>query len=202
MRPHFLPWAIAFVITRAGDLWSTALFMLQPGGEAGEMNPLTSLFGLGYWPLTVSNILFSALLLYGHWQYCKHFGKRTLPSVPSNRSEYVSLLFFGRVGQAWKTLFTVERNQRLHYSQLAHVLLKAIACVSVLAVLHNLGQFYGWALNNHLRTMLIRPTLVYYGICMPLAWFFASRMLTKEYLNWLDHNSATSRTAGANQLQP
>ena len=184
MRPQFLPWALAFVVTRAADLWSTSLFMLQPGGEAGEMNPLTSVLGLGFGPLTVSNILLSAVLLFGHWHYCMHFTQRHLPGVPSSRSDYVSLLFFGRTGQAWKSLFMVKRNQHLLYSQMAHVLVKALACASVLAVLHNLGQFHGWAVNGRLRAILVRPAWVYYGACIVLSGFFALQMIEREFSTW------------------
>ncbi|MBL7980200.1 MAG: hypothetical protein JNL52_00180 [Flavobacteriales bacterium] len=187
--PRFLPWALVFAFTRAGDLWSTSLFMLQPGGAAGEMNPLTSVLGLSYWPLTVVNILFSALLLYGHWHYCTYFGQRTLPGVPSSRSDYVSLLFFGRTGQAWKALYTEERNKCLHYSQLAHVLVMTLACVSVLAVTHNLGQVYGWRLNDLTREFLVRPSLVYYGLCLPLVVFFALRMMDREFRMWRQKTS-------------
>lgn len=190
MQPRFLPWAIAFVLTRAGDLWSTSLFMLRPGGEAGEMNPLSSLLGLGYWPLTLVNALISAVLLYGHWHYCAHFGARDLPGSPANRADFISLLFFGRVGMAWKVLFTVERNHCLHYSQLAHVLVKTIACVSVLAVMHNLGQVHGWVLNDRLREILVRPTLVYYGLFLPLVIVFAERMMDREFRTWRLANGA------------
>jgi hypothetical protein len=183
--PRFLPWAIAFVITRAGDLWSTGLFMLQPGGASGEMNPLTSVFGLGYWPLIGINAALSLVLLYGHWYYCVHFGIRALNQHPTSLSEYISLVFFHRVGQAWRALFSVERNQRLHNSQMAHVLLKTITCVSVMAVLHNLGQVYDWSLNDHLRTLLVRPSIVYYSLCIPLVIAFAHRMFSREYTAWL-----------------
>ncbi|MEZ4757971.1 MAG: hypothetical protein R2817_14180 [Flavobacteriales bacterium] len=194
VSPRVLPWALAFVITRAGDLWSTSLFMLQPGGEAGEMNPLTSMFGLSFWPLVVSNLLLSAAVLYGHWYYCATFGTHHLPGVPADRSEYVSLLFFGRTGRAWRALYTVERNQPLHYGQLAHVLMKAITCTSVLAVVHNLGQVYDWGLNDHLRAILVRPALVYYGVCLALVGFFAHRSLVREFKAWQAANTATPGT--------
>lgn len=184
MRPRFLPWAMAFVITRAGDLWSTSLFMLQPGGEAGEMNPLTSALGLGFWPVLSVNIALSAVLLYGHWHYCSHFMEHALPMRPKNMAEYVSLLYFGRTGHAMKALFTAERNESVHYGQVAHVFVKSIACVSVLVVLHNSGQFHSWSLNDHLRTWLGRPTLVYYGMAILLAFHFAFRMLALEYRYW------------------
>lgn len=157
------------------------------------MNPLTSVLGLSYWPLTVTNILFSALLLYGHWHYCTHFGERTLPGVPSSRTDYVSLLFFGRPGQGWKAFYTVELNKGLHYSQLAHVLVMTFACVSVLAVIHNLGQVYGWRFNDLAREFLVRPSLVYYGMCLPLVVFFALRMMEREFRIWQQQRSHADR---------
>lgn len=150
-------------------MWSTSLFMLQPGGEQGEMNPLTSVLGLGYWPLLAVNVLISAAILYGHWHYCRHFGERTIPGFPSNKWDYQSVLFFGRTGQGWRMWFSIDRNKSIYYSQLAHGLVKAMSCVGGLAVMHNLGQVHGWALNDHLRNVLVRPTFVYYALGIPLA---------------------------------
>jgi hypothetical protein len=173
---------VAFIITRVGDIWSTSLFMLQPGGEASEMNPLSSVLGFGFWPVFTVNILLSALLLLGHWHYYRHFEERPLPSEPSTLSDYISLLFFGRTGQAWKALLTTERHTRLHNTLIAHAMVKAMVFVGALAVMHNLGQFHGWALNDHLRTILVRPSLVYYGSTLPLAIFFACRTLRREFV--------------------
>lgn len=180
-RPRFLPWALAFGVARAGDIWSTGLFMLQPGGEQGEMNPLTSIFGLSYWPLITINVLVSAIVVYGHWHYCRHFGERSISGSPRGPMEYQSLLFFGRPDRTWQLLFTVQRNNTTFHAQHAHILLKAITCVSVLAVLHNCGQVYDWPVNDFLRQVLIRPSLVYYGLMVPLAYWTYWRMAEREF---------------------
>lgn len=181
MHLRFLPWAAFFIITRIGDIWSTSLFMIQPGGKAGEMNPLASVIGLGFWSLALVNVAVSAILLFGHWHYCAHFAKRELPARPASLSEYVSLLFFGRTGQAWRAWFTAEHNRVLHNTMLAHALVKGFTFVSVLACIHNLGQFHGWALNDHLRALLVRPSLVYYGSMIPLVLYFGYRIIEREY---------------------
>ena len=186
-RPRFLPWAIAFGITRGGDIWSTGLFMLQPGGEQGEMNPLTSIFGLSYWPLITINVMVMAILIHGHWHYCRHFGERTVSGHPTDRWDYQSLLFFGRPGQGWKLLFTAARNKTVLYTQIAHVLVKVFSCIGLLAVLHNCGQYYGWALNDHLRSMLGRPALVYYGLCVPVAIIAYVHVAGREFRWWQAH---------------
>jgi len=187
-RPLFLPWALAFGITRFGDIWSTGLFMLQPGGDQGEMNPLTSIFGLPYWPLITINLMVMATLIYGHWHYCKHFGERTICGQPTDRWNYQSLLFFSTIGQAWKLLFTAERNKTVLYTQIAHVLVKMFSCIGALAVMHNCGQYYGWVLNDHLRELLLRPAWVYYGLCVPVVIIAYVRMAGREFRWWQTHH--------------
>jgi hypothetical protein len=188
-RPRFLPSAIAATITRAGDLWSTSLFMLQPGGEQGEMNPLTSVLGFSYWPLMTVNLAVLGAILYGHWHYCRHFGERDVPGVPHDAWAYQSLLFFGRPDAAWQLLFRAQRNSTLFHTQLAHVLVKVLTYAGLVATFHNCGQFYSWPINDALRDVLIRPTFVYYGLCLPLSFVAYRAMAVREFRWWRVHHT-------------
>lgn len=184
MCPRFLPWTILFLITRAGDLWSTQLFMGQPGGEAGEMNPLTSILGFRFGPLLLANLLLSALLIYGHWWYCRHYALRPVQGAPKDRWQFLSLLYYGRPDQVRHIPFRSGNMPKLYHAQLAHSLLKAVALVSVLAVLHNLGQFHAWPINDSLRKVLVRPAFVIYGIGAALFLTFHVHMAGMEFKTW------------------
>jgi hypothetical protein len=182
--PRFWPWAIAFLITRAGDIWSTHLFMSQPGGEAGEMNPLTSILGFSFGPLVLSNLLVSAALIYGHWWYCRHYEPRIVPSAPNDRWQFLSLLYYGRPDDVRHILYRSGNTPKLYYAQLAHTLLKALAVASVFAVLHNLGQFHAWPINDSLREVLVRPAFVIYAIGFLAAVGFHVQLAGAEYKAW------------------
>jgi hypothetical protein len=182
--PRFWPAAIAFLITRAGDMWSTHLFMSQPGGEAGEMNPLSSILGFTFWPLLASNVLVSAALLYGHWWYCRNYAVRSIQGSPKDRWQFLSLVFYGRPDHARHLFLRSGKAPALYHAQLAHVLLQTVAVVSVLAVLHNLGQFHSWAINDTLREVLVRPAFFIYGIGAITAVGFYLRMAEREFETW------------------
>lgn len=182
--PRFWPSAIAFLITRAGDIWRTYLFMSQPGGEAGEMNPLTSILGFSFGPLLLSNLLVSAVLVYGHWWYCHHYELRSIQGTPKNRWQFLSLLYYGRPDHVRHILFRSGNTPKLYYAQLAHTLLKAVAVVSVFATLQNLGQFHAWPINDSLRAVLVRPAFVIYTIGFLAAVGFYVQLAGSEYQAW------------------
>ena len=184
MRPRFLIWTIVFVITRTGDLWSTNQFMKVPGGVDGEMNPLSSILGFTFWPLFVSNLVVSGVLLYGHWWYCRHYSVRSIEGSPPNRWQFLSLVFYGRADHARYLPFRSGSEPKVYQAQLGHVLLQTIAVVSMLAVLHNLGQYHGWAINDSLREVLVRPAFVIYGTGAVLFVIFYARMAGLEFRTW------------------
>jgi hypothetical protein len=184
MRPRFWPSAIAFLITRAGDIWSTSIWMLQPGGEAGEMNPLSSILGFTFWPLLASNVLVSGALLYGHWWYCHHYELRSIQGTPKDRWQFLALVYYGRPDHVHHILFRSGNAPKLYYAQLAHTLLKAVAVVSVFAVLHNLGQFHTWPINDILRAVFVRPAFVIYTIGFLAAVAFYVQLAGAEYKTW------------------
>ena len=182
--PRFWPTAIAFLITRAGDLWSTEIWMNVPGGEVGEMNPLSGIMGFTFWPLLVSNLMVSGVLLFGHWWYCRHYTARSINGSPKDRWQFLSLVFYGRPDHARYLPIRRGSAPKLYNAQLAHVLLQAVAAVSVLAILHNLGQYHEWEINNTLREVLVRPAFVIYGLGAVLFIFFYVRMAEREFRTW------------------
>lgn len=182
--PRFWPTTIGFLITRAGDLWSTGIWMDHPGGEAGEMNPLSSILGFTFWPLVVSNLLVSGVLLYGHWWYCNNYTVRSITGTPKDRWEFLSLVFYKRPDHARYLPIRSGFAPALYYAQFAHVLVRAVAVVSVLAILHNLGQFHTWAINDTLRKVLVRPAFVIYAIGAATFIFFYLRMAEREFKTW------------------
>ncbi len=158
--------------------------MSVPGGEAGEMNPLSSVLGFTFWPLFVSNIVVSGLLLYGHWWYCSNYTARSIDGTPKDRWQFLSLVFYGRPDHARYLPIRSGSAPKLYNAQLAHVLLQTVAVVSVLAVLHNLGQYHGWAINATLREVLVRPAFVIYGIGAVVFMAFYVRMAGLEFRTW------------------
>ena len=65
---RFVLTATLLVLARSGDLYSTSLWILQPGGLADETNPLTRLLGMGWQGLFLANILVTlfVLILFGY----------------------------------------------------------------------------------------------------------------------------------------
>lgn len=182
--PRFWPWAIAFLITRAGDIWSTSIWMLQPGGEQGEMNPLSSVLGFTFWPLLASNVLLTAVILYGHWWYCRTYAVRSVQGAPKNRWQFLSLVHYARPDHERYLAFRSGREPKLYYAQLVHCTLQAVAVVSVLVILHNLGQFHSWAIQDTIREVFIRPMYVIYSVGFFLLCFFYAHMADREFRTW------------------
>lgn len=159
--------------------------MLQPGGEASEMNPLSSVLDFTFWPLVMSNIVLAGAFLYGHWWYCHHYALRSIPGSPKNRWQFLSLVHYGRPDHEPYLLIRSGRHPKLYYAQLLHCTLQAVAVVSVLVTLHNLGQFHSWAIQDTIRKVFIRPMYVIYSTGIILLIFFYARMALDEFRTWL-----------------
>lgn len=187
MRPRFWPWTVAFVVTRVGDLWSTSLWMLDPGGEQDEMNPLSSWFGLSFWPVTLVNIALSIAILYGHWQYTRQQKATTFNVIPDNWRSFLSMRYTGRPDQYARLVAGRCVHGRLPWSFIAHGLIKAISLVGVLVVLHNLGQYHQWHLNDRMREIFIRPAFVLYALAGAAIAGFHWQVGQRAYKAWLLH---------------
>lgn len=62
--------------------------------------------------------------------------------------------------------------------------IKVGTLIGLLAGLHNLGQFHGWAINDTLREVLVRPAFFIYGIAAITAVGFYLRMAERECETW------------------
>ena len=158
--------------------------MVKPGGEADEMNPLSSVLGFTFWPLVASNIVLSGALLYGHWWYCHHYEARLIQGSPKNRWQFLSLLHYGRPDQELALFIRSGRHPKLYYAQLLHCALQAVALISVLVTFHNLGQFHSWAVQDTLRELLVYPMYVIYALLLLLTLGLWVRMAGREFRTW------------------
>lgn len=184
MRPSFWPWTILFIVTRAGDLWSTSLWMLEPGGVDDELNPLTSVIGLGFWPVALVNVALTAAIVLGHWRYTKEAPVRDLSSTPDNWRTFLSLRYTGRIDQYGRLIWGRSPHGRLSWSFMAHGLIKALSVTGVLVVLHNLGQYHAWSINDQLRELLVRPAFVIYGLTGIAIVLFHIEVGRRAFLRW------------------
>ncbi len=166
MRLRFIAASLLLLFARGCDFYSTSLWFFQENGMAGETNPLTRFFGVGWNGLLLTNAIIIGWVLYKAYQYRfrYHPEKISLPATPKNAREYASLLHYGTPNEFTKMLYKTSRNKAIFYQQMGQTLIPVIIFSSFLATVHNLSQFYDLAYYDVFRSWVGRPLYVIYGL--------------------------------------
>lgn len=181
MKAKFIFPVIILLIGRILDFYSTAIWYFQPNGPSGEMNPLSSILGLGFTALVVSNIIIVALVIYAFYIWCYIYRPFPLKEEPKNLIDFISILYFEERGKAYKILYSSPKCKIAFRAHLGYGTMYTIIIGSYLAVFHNLCQFYSVGFYDTFREIVHRPAYVIYGITIFSFFCFEFYVLNREY---------------------
>lgn len=169
------------LFSRGCDFYSTSLWFFQPNGMAGEMNPLTRFFGVGWNGLIFTNVLLVCLIVWAFYHYTFRYKPVPLSVRPDNFRDYVSQAYFYEKGKFHQVFYRTPKNRRVMFAHLGYVLIRVVIVGSFLATIHNLCQFYEVGVYDTFREVVKRPLYVISGIIIFSVFYFYYKVLHKEY---------------------
>ena len=185
---HFLGWTILLGALRGLDFYSTSLWFLRPDGYLDETNPLVAWYGIGAnWELLwMVNVLLVLLILGAYWFYCfRYRPKFKLNAIPGSPLDLVKWQYFGRSVPTWQLVVRPPKHLWPGLAHLGFVGIRCLAIGSLLAGIHNLGQFYGWEVYSSFRETVGRPNWVIYFLVV-LSIGISYRQALQRDLEWVE----------------
>ncbi len=165
MKPRFLLFSLLLIGARGCDFYSTSLWFFQENGQADEMNPLTRFLGFGWDGLVFTNVVLVALIIAAWYYYCFKFQRpMQLSPTPSNYKAFISQLYFGVPDKFVQVAYRMPKDKKVLFAHSGYVIIRVLIVASLLATVHNLGQFYGYAWYGTFREFVGRPLWVIYGL--------------------------------------
>ena len=197
MKTRFILLTALLLFSRGCDFYSTSLWIFQENGLAGEMNPLTRIFGLGWNGLIVTNvIIISVIIGLLFYYFFRYQTPMNFPEKPANFREFVSLLYFDNSYSFYRVFYSSPKNKRVFYAHTGYVLTVTAIVGSFLATFHNICQYYSFEFYNQYREWVGRPLYVIYFLIFLTIAATLRRLLQVEYKRY---NMLWSRGIGADQ---
>lgn len=181
MKLKFFLLSFLLLFARGCDFYSTSLWFFQEGDADGETNPLTSIFGFGWYGLIISNALIMAIIIYAFYRFSFRYRLKMLTKIPNNVWDYASELYFHQRCKLHLLLFRVPVEKKTYYAHLGYVSIRVIIVASFLATFHNCCQYYDIAFYNTFREVVKRPLFVIYGLILLSFVFFTLRFWSNEF---------------------
>lgn len=181
MKLKFLTITLLLLFARGCDFYSTQLWFFEPGGMAGEMNPLTRYLGVGWTGLIIVNVILVSFVLALYYYYHFHYRSPVLDQKPVRFLDFVSMLYFNQKGKAYKIFYTMPADKKMFAAHLGYIMIWTIIVVSFLATFHNLCQYYNVGFYNTYREIVGRPLYVIYTLLVLTYLWFQYNVLRIEY---------------------
>lgn len=132
---------------------------------AGEQNPLTRFFGVGWTGLLLTNgILVAAIIFALYYYFFKYKSPRDLTYKPTNIKDFASVLYFGEPSKLYQILYKSPKDKKIAIAHLGYIMTITVIVGSFLATFHNICQFYGFAFYDQFRNLVGRPLYVIYAL--------------------------------------
>jgi hypothetical protein len=181
MKLKFLTITFLLLFARGCDFYSTSLWFFEPGGMAGEMNPLTRFLDVGFNGLLIVNALVIGLVIAAYYFYIFRYRPQKVSNITSFKSFMREHYYQGK-GEAYQIFYKAPADKRMMIAHLGYILIHIIIFGSFLATFHNLCQYYNVGFYNTYREIVGRPLYVIYGLIFLSFVYFQYRVLRKEYL--------------------
>ncbi len=185
MKLKFFLLTFLLLFVRGCDFYSTSLWFFQENGMQGETNPLTVFFGVGWNGLILVNVLIVSLTVAMYAYYCFRYKAATsFTWRPANYREYASIRYFDRPDRFFQIFYKTPRHPKVLMAHAGYVLVRVVIIGSILATIHNLGQYYEIGAYGRFREMVGRPLFVIYGAIFVAMMEIYRRLLVREYAEY------------------
>ncbi len=179
MKIRFVLLTMLLLFARGCDFYSTRLWYVDSPQD--ETNPLASLLGFGWSGLLIVNISIVGLIIYAYYYYSFKYTRKRLPGKPERMTEFISELYFNEKGKFYRVFYQMPKDKRVLLGHSGYILLRVLIIASLLATLHNLGQFYQVPAYQAFRAWVSRPSWVIYGLIACSFVYFSYRLWKKEF---------------------
>ena len=170
------------LFSRGCDFYSTSLWFFQEGGMAGEMNPLTRFFNVGFNGLIAVNVVVVGMVTFLYFFYSFRYKRMSpLEGTPRNIFQFASLTYFNRPDRFYYLLIGMAGNRSPLFAHFGFVMTRTIIFVSFLATIHNLCQYYQVGVYDTFRSIVGRPHFVISGLSLLFLILTYRSLLVKEY---------------------
>ncbi len=181
MKVKFYFLTSLLLFSRGCDFYSTSLWFFQPNGMAGEMNPLTRFFGVGWNGLVITNVIVIGLMIYAFYYYTFRYKPIPPETLPTKLSDFVSMIYYNEKGHLHHLLYKTPVNKKTFLAHSGYVLVRVVIIASFIATVHNLCQFYNVHAYNTFRELVGRPLYVIYGLILASFVYFYYRIWNREF---------------------
>jgi hypothetical protein len=181
MKLKFLAITFLLLFARGCDFYSTQLWFFEPGGMAGETNPLTRYLGVGWTGLIIVNVIVVSLILISYYYYLVHYRSPVMNPRPAKFLDFASQLYFKEDGKLYKLFYTLPLDKKMMAAHYGYMLTWIVIIGSFMATIHNLCQFYQVPIYDSYREIVGRPLYVIYGLLALTYLWFQYRVLKIEY---------------------
>lgn len=182
MKLKFILFVFLLLFARGCDFYSTSLWIFEPDGLQSETNPLTRFFGIGWNGLIVANVIVISIVILAFYFYSfRYKTARLKPDSGSNYREYASLLYYKKKGQLYQLFYRLPSNKKAMIAHSGYVLVRVIIFASLLATIHNLGQYYQLSFYVSFRNLVGRPLYVIYALIIASFVLTHRHLLIQEY---------------------
>lgn len=181
MKLKFISITLLLLLGRGCDFYSTQLWFFEPGGMAGETNPLTRFLGVGWTGLIIVNVIIVALILACYYYYVFHYRPVVMTNKPEKLLDFASQLYFNEKGKFYKIFYTMPVNKKMVVAHLGFIMVWFAIIGSFVATLHNLCQYYNVPFYNTYRDIVGRPLWVIYGFFVLSYAYLHYRVLKMEF---------------------
>lgn len=189
---QFLLLTILLIGSRVLDFYSTSLWFFQEGGMAGETNPLTRFFGVGWNGLVLVNIILCGFVIWACFYSIFLYQPPKLQNRPNNVFTYLSNLYFNRDDKFYEMFYKTPKNWRPFLGHFGHSFIRMLILASCLAAGHNFAQYYQWDFYQEFRVVVRRPHYVIFAVILIAYSLIYWRYVNREMLSMIDLDSNSS----------
>lgn len=153
------------LFTRGCDFYSTHLWIFEENGLQDERNPLTFFLGIGWQGLIYVNliVIIFAMALYFIYSF-KYHPQQMKNKKPRTLWQYMSLLFYEKENQWYKIFYSIPYKKMAFWSHAGNCLIYTLIIASLLATMHNLGQYYQLKGYQNFSKMIGSPIALIYTL--------------------------------------
>jgi len=192
MKTKFLFLSFIFFFARGCDVYSTSLWYFE--NPEYESNPLSSIIGLGWNGLIISNLVIVGIILFAHYYYTFKYSIQIPADEPQNMQEYISEKYYNQKDKFYQVYFRFPKNKRVLIGHNGYALIRAGIVGSFLAAIHNLCLFYQVSAYEAYSRIVGWPEYVVYGIIIFCMIYFLHKLWKKEYLVVSNHFKLVSQS--------
>lgn len=175
----FISLSFLLLFARGCDIYSTSLWYFD--NPSHETNPFSSVLGLGWNGLIMSNLLIVGLIIYAFYYYTYNYSIQ-LPRVEFKKlTEFVSLYYFNEKGKFYQVFYRMPKNKRILIAHTGYVLIRVGIIGSFLAAFHNLSLFYNLSIYDDYSRFVGWPEYVVYGLVISCIILFTIKIWKNEF---------------------